>query len=77
MSSQSCGRLRFGRMEGAYQSIEAELEKALKLNCFFSYGFHPHLRCEVVSEKTIEEIVMVHSEDLGISSVEILLTGVF
>ena len=43
----------------AFQSVGAELEKALKSNYFFLHAFNPQLEYEGETEKLIEEIVLL------------------
>ena len=38
------------------------MEKALKLHCFL-YGFHPHVQYKGETEKMIDEVAVVHSEE--------------
>lgn len=52
-SLSTCGR--------AFQSLGAEMEKTLKLNCF-SYGCHPHLQYKGKTEM-IDKIAVVHSKE--------------
>ena len=44
-------------------SLGAEMEKALKPNCFLFYGFHPHLEYESETEKMIKVTVVVYREE--------------
>ena len=51
---------------GEFQSLVAELEKALQPNCFW---VDPHLKYEGETEKMVNEIAVVHSEDSALEDI--------
>ena len=57
---RACGR--------AFQSLGSEFGKSMKPN-YFWHGFHPHLEYKGKTEKMIEEIVAVHSEESALEDI--------
>ena len=53
----------------AFQSLGVELEKAHWSQTAFWCGFHPRLEYEADAERTIEDRVVVHGEELALEDV--------